>query len=304
MSYQHILDLGLPIKIEFNQALSKYTYTQTGGPADVLAFPKTEEDLSALLKWVNENQVPLTILGNASNLIVRDGGIRGLVVILTEMDQMSVEGNQLQASAGAALIKVSRLAADHQLTGLEFACGIPGSIGGAIYMNAGAYGGEVADVIDKVRVMRLDGAIIEYDNKDCDFSYRHSIFQSNEDIVVGVVFKLTAGNGEEIEATMSDLTYQRESKQPLEYPSCGSVFKRPPGYFTGQLIQEAGLQGYRIGGVEVSRKHAGFMVNIDHGTATDYVNLIEHVKNVIWDTYQVKLEAEVRIIGTEVDQGE
>lgn len=302
MTLSNLMDLNLSMKIEFDEPLSKYTYTKTGGPADAVAFPETKEDLKTLINWVKDNQIPLTILGNASNLIVRDGGIRGLVIILTAMKKMSINGNEVYAQSGVPLIEVSRKAGASNLTGLEFACGIPGSIGGAVYMNAGAYGGEVADVIESVDILTCEGEFKTIQCEECEFSYRHSVFQTNEDIVIGVKFVLAQGDGEAIHAKMAELTHLRESKQPLEYPSCGSVFKRPTGYFTGKLIQEAGLQGYRIGGAEVSKKHAGFIVNIDNATATDYVRLIEYIQEVIWRNNQVRLEPEVRIIGEAVEK--
>lgn len=302
MTLSNLMDLNLSMKIEFDEPLSKYTYTKTGGPADAVAFPETKEDLKTLINWVKDNQIPLTILGNASNLIVRDGGIRGLVIILTAMKKMSINGNEVYAQSGVPLIEVSRKAGASNLTGLEFACGIPGSIGGAVYMNAGAYGGEVADVIESVDILTREGDFKTIQCEECEFSYRHSVFQTNEDIVIGVKFILAQGDGEAIHAKMAELTHLRESKQPLEYPSCGSVFKRPTGYFTGKLIQEAGLQGYRIGGAEVSKKHAGFIVNIDNATATDYVRLIEYIQEVIWRNNQVRLEPEVRIIGEAVEK--
>lgn len=301
MTLSNLMDLNLSMKIELDEPLSKYTYTKTGGPADAVAFPETKQDLKTLINWVKANHIPLTILGNASNLIVRDGGIRGLVIILTSMKEMSINGNEVYAQSGVPLIEVSRQAGAHNLTGLEFACGIPGSIGGAVYMNAGAYGGEVVDVIESVDILTRDGEFKTIQNADCEFSYRNSIFQTNEDIVMGVKFVLAQGDGEAIQAKMAELTELRQSKQPLEYPSCGSVFKRPTGYFTGKLIQDAGLQGYRIGGAEVSKKHAGFIVNIDNATATDYVNLIKYIQEVIWRENQVRLEPEVRIIGEEVE---
>lgn len=302
MTLSNLMDLNLSMKIEFDEPLSKYTYTKTGGPADAVAFPETKEDLKTLINWVKDNQIPLTILGNASNLIVRDGGIRGLVIILTAMKEMSINGNEVYAQSGVPLIEVSRKAGASNLTGLEFACGIPGSIGGAVYMNAGAYGGEVVDVIESVDILTREGEFKTIQCEECEFSYRHSVFQTNEDIVIGVKFVLTQGDGEAIHAKMAELTHLRETKQPLEYPSCGSVFKRPTGYFTGKLIQEAGLQGYRIGGAEVSKKHAGFIVNIDNATATDYVRLIEYIQEVIWRNNQVRLETEVRIIGEAVEK--
>ncbi|MFO8069369.1 MAG: UDP-N-acetylmuramate dehydrogenase [Alkalibacterium sp.] len=286
--------------IKENEPLSRYTYTKTGGPADTLVFPKTKEEVQTLVKWLNENNWPLTILGNASNLIVKDGGIRGATIILTDMNQISVQDNIIRVFAGAPLIEVSKRAYDSGLTGLEFACGIPGSVGGAIYMNAGAYGGEVKEVIKKVTVLTRQGIIKEMVNEDMQFDYRHSILQDSDDIALEVVFELEPGDKEEIKEKMDELTYLRTSRQPLEYPSCGSVFKRPTGYFTGKLIQDAGLQGFTWGGAQVSTKHAGFIVNINNATATDYIELIDHIKEVILEKDGVTLETEVKIIGEDL----
>lgn len=286
--------------IKENEPLSRYTYTKTGGPADALIFPKSKEEVQALVKWLNENNWPLTILGNASNLIVKDGGIRGATIILTDMNQISIHENSIRVLTGAPLIELSKRAYDNELTGLEFACGIPGSVGGAVYMNAGAYGGEVQEVISSVTVLTRLGEVKEMTNEDMQFDYRHSILQESDDIALEVIFELKPGNKEEIKEKMDELTYLRTSKQPLEYPSCGSVFKRPTGYFTGKLIQDAGLQGYVWGGAQVSTKHAGFIVNINNATATDYIELIEHIKEVILEKDGVALETEVKIIGEDL----
>lgn len=285
------------LTIKANEPLSNYTYTKTGGPADLLVFPSSVEEVQRVLAAVKQENLPLTVLGNASNLIVKDGGIRGLVMILTDMQELVIEGNQLKAASGVALIEASRQAAASGLTGLEFACGIPGSIGGAIYMNAGAYGGEVKDVISQVEVVTRDGQLKTYAGADCDFSYRHSRFQEGDEVILGVTFDLAPGDQSAIDAKVAELTHLRQSKQPLEYPSCGSVFKRPEGYFAGKLIQDAGLQGYQVGGAQVSTKHAGFIVNVDHATATDYLAVIEHVRLVVWARTGVFMEPEVRIIG-------
>ena len=285
------------LTIKANEPLSNYTYTKTGGPADLLVFPRSVEQVQRVLAAVKQENLPLTVLGNASNLIVKDGGIRGLVMILTDMQELVLEGNQLKAASGAALIEASRLAAAAGLTGLEFACGIPGSIGGAIYMNAGAYGGEVKDVISQVEVITRDGQLKTYAGADCDFSYRHSRFQEGDEVILGVTFDLAPGDQSAIDSKVAELTDLRQSKQPLEYPSCGSVFKRPEGYFAGKLIQDAGLQGYQVGGAQVSTKHAGFIVNVDHATATDYLEVIEHIRLVVWARTGVFMEPEVRIIG-------
>jgi len=285
------------LTIKANEPLSNYTYTKTGGAADLLVFPRSVEQVQRVLAAVKQENLPLTVLGNASNLIVKDGGIRGLVMLLTDMQELVLEGNQLKAASGAALIEASRQAAASGLTGLEFACGIPGSIGGAIYMNAGAYGGEVKDVISQVEVVTRDGQLKTYAGADCDFSYRHSRFQEGDEVILGVTFDLAPGDQSAIDSKVAELTYLRQSKQPLEYPSCGSVFKRPEGYFAGKLIQDAGLQGYQVGGAQVSTKHAGFIVNVDHATATDYLEVIEHIRLVVWARTGVFMEPEVRIIG-------
>ena len=296
--------LGTEIKQQFpetivkeNEKLSHYTYTKTGGPADALVFPKTKDEVAAIVAWVNEKQIPLTVLGNSSNVIIKDGGIRGIVMILTEMNHMEVKRHRLIVQSGARLIDASRMALAERLSGLEFACGIPGSVGGAVYMNAGAYDGEVEEVIESVVVITREGKIKNYEKNELEFSYRHSKLQETNEIVLEVVFHLEKGKQETIKARMDDLPALRESKQPLEYPSCGSVFKRPTGYFTGKLIQEAGLQGLIWGGAQVSMKHAGFIVNINSATATDYIELIAHIKEVIMEHYGVPLETEVRIIG-------
>ena len=288
------------ISILKNEPLNKYTFTKTGGPADFLAFPKSVTEVKALLEECRQNNLPWMVLGNASNLIVRDGGIRGLVIMLEKLNHIEVKGNQITSQAGAKLIDITYVALEHHLTGFEFACGIPGSIGGAVFMNAGAYGGEIKDVFVSCEVLYPDGQIKTLSSKEMAFSYRHSAIQAQHCIVLSATFDLQAGNYAEIKAKMDELTHLRASKQPLEYPSCGSVFKRPVGHYTGPLIEQAGLKGMTIGGAQVSEKHAGFIVNINHATATDYVNLIQYIQKVIKEKFDVTLETEVRIIGEEV----
>lgn len=287
------------IKMLFEEPLSNYTFTKTGGPVDVLLFPKTKEEVKVIVDYCLTENHPWLVLGNASNLIVRDGGITGFVLMLTEMKEITLEGQKIVVEAGAKLIDTTYFALEQGLTGLEFACGIPGSIGGAIYMNAGAYGGEVVDVFESVEVIWEDGSFERLSKEQMDFSYRYSVMQHRKGVVLEVTFALESGNKEVISAKMKELTALREAKQPLEYPSCGSVFKRPEGHFTGKLIQDAGLQGLTWGGAQISTKHAGFIVNINQATATDYVELIQHIQGVIFEKFQVKLEAEVRIIGRE-----
>lgn len=301
MDYKLLKEAHPNLNIKFNHALSDYSYTKTGGEADVIAFPKSKDEVKQIIDWTKEFDAPLTILGNLSNLIVKDGGIRGIVMILTDMNAISVDGHYIYAESGAGIIEVSREAYRHSLTGLEFACGIPGSVGGAVFMNAGAYEGEITDINVKIEAINREGQFLTYTNEDAEFAYRHSIFQENDNIILGVSFELQPGDQEAIKEKMDHLTELRESKQPLEYPSCGSVFKRPVGYYTGKLIQDAGLQGHRIGGAEISRKHAGFIINVGGATATDYVEMIEYIQETIWNLNSVRLETEVRIIGREAE---
>ena len=285
------------IEIKQDEPLMNYTYTKTGGPADWLAFPETIDQVKKLVDYVREHEMGLTVLGNASNLIVGDGGIDDLTIILTRLNKIEVHDNKVTAQAGASYIATTEAARDSELTGLEFAAGIPGSIGGAVFMNAGAYGGETKNVVSEATVMLPDGTIKHFTNEELDFGYRHSSIQDNNGVVLDATFALEPGKYDDIKARMDDLNERREAKQPLDLPSCGSVFKRPEGYYAGKLIHDAGLQGYTSGGAQVSTKHAGFIVNIDHGTAADYVNVIHHVQKTVKEKFGVDLETEVRIIG-------
>lgn len=299
LTKNEILEKLPELAVKFDEPLSNYTYTKVGGPADFLAFPTDKYQLQTLVKLANETQTPFLVLGNASNLIVRNGGIRGFVILLEKMNTIRANGYVIEAQAGASLIDTTQVALDNSLTGFEFACGIPGSVGGAVFMNAGAYGGEIATVLSSVQVMDQSGDIFVISAEDMQFGYRKSILQSKHYIALSAKFSLSSGDYEVIKAEMARLTHLRELKQPLEFPSCGSVFKRPVGYFAGQLIQDAGLQGYQIGGVQVSKKHAGFMVNVDNGTAKDYEALIAYVIAQVKASSGVTLEPEVRILGEE-----
>lgn len=285
--------------IKLNEPLSNYTYTKTGGPADAVIFPKNKEEAAAMVKWLRDNKIGLTIIGNASNLIIRDGGVRDAVLILTDMNDIRIDGRRVTAESGASIIDTSKAAYEAGLKGLEFSYGIPGSVGGAVYMNAGAYGGEVREVIETVTVLTREGELKTYTNEEMNFDYRYSKIQDSHDIILETTFLLEPGKKEEIWAKMEELMALRQSKQPLEYPSCGSVFKRPPGHFAGKLIQDCELQGKQIGGVQVSLKHAGFMVNVDQGTATDYIELIQFVQATVKEKFDVILETEVKVIGEE-----
>ncbi|HLS36473.1 MAG TPA: UDP-N-acetylmuramate dehydrogenase [Bacillota bacterium] len=288
--------------IEKDKPLKEYTYTKLGGEADFFVTPETYEQVRRVVKYAYENRIPFTLLGNGSNLIIKDGGIRGIVMNLEKLDKITNDGATITAEAGARIIDVSRFALKQHLTGLEFACGIPGSVGGALFMNAGAYGGEVKDVLSHTTVVTRTGELIQLEAKDLDLSYRTSNIPEKGYIVLDAVFHLREGNYNEIKAVMDDLTYKRESKQPLEYPSCGSVFKRPPGYYAGKLIQDSHLQGSQIGGAQVSTKHAGFIVNIDNATAEEYIALIHYVQHKVKENFGVTLEREVRIIGEDLEK--
>ena len=285
------------IDILFNEPLKQYTYTKVGGAADYLAFPRNQYELKRIVTFANNHEIPWMVLGNSSNIIVRDSGIEGFVIMFDHFHDVRVNGYVIEAEAGAKLIDVTHVARYHSLTGFEFACGIPGSIGGAVYMNAGAYGGEIAHILQSCKVLTPEGELKTLTAEELAFGYRHSKIQETGDVVISAKFALAPGNYEQIDQEMARLTHLRELKQPLEYPSCGSVFKRPVGHFAGQLISEAGLKGHRIGGVEVSEKHAGFMINVDHGTAKDYEDLIAHVIATVEKSAGVTLEREVRIIG-------
>ncbi|MGT2846506.1 UDP-N-acetylmuramate dehydrogenase [Streptococcus massiliensis] len=285
------------IDIRFDEPLKKYTYTKVGGPADYLVFPRNRYELARVVHFANQQEIPWMVLGNASNIIVRDGGIRGFVIMFDKLNTLTVNGYTIEAEAGANLIETTHVALYHSLTGFEFACGIPGSVGGAVFMNAGAYGGEIAHLLVSCKVLTPQGELKTISGEDMKFGYRQSLVQETGDVVVSAKFALAPGNHATISQEMNRLTHLRELKQPLEHPSCGSVFKRPLGHFAGQLISEAGLKGHRIGGVEVSTKHAGFMVNVAGGSAQDYEDLIAYVIEKVADSSAITLEPEVRIIG-------
>jgi UDP-N-acetylmuramate dehydrogenase len=285
--------------VKSHEALKNHVFTKMGGQADILAAPATYEEIKSIVTYAHENGIVLTVLGNGSNVIIRDGGVRGIVLQTSGLIDMGIRDNLLYAQCGAKIIDLSRFALEQKLTGLEFACGIPGTVGGALYMNAGAYGGEVKDVLHSALAIKKSGQLVTLQGDELQWGYRKSVFANGEYIVLEARFALKPGDSAVIKSSMDDLTYQRESKQPLEYPSCGSVFKRPPGRYAGQLIQESGLQGTRIGGAEVSKKHAGFIVNADNATASDYIGLIQHVRATVKEKFGIELETEVEIIGEE-----
>ena len=280
-----------------NEPMSAHTTFKTGGIAERLYKIKSENGLLEVIDICKKEGSSPLIIGNGSNLLVSDKGISDPVIELsTGFDEISVSGNEIYAQSGALLSKVSKIALENELKGFEFASGIPGTIGGAVYMNAGAYGGEMKDVVKSVRILN-NGEIKEINGNDMDFGYRHSIAMEKEFIVLGVTLALEKGDKEEISSLMNDLNSRRREKQPLEYPSAGSTFKRPEGYFAGKLIMDSGLAGKSLGGAMVSPKHCGFIVNTGNATSTDVFNLIKYVQSEVKDIYGVDLETEVKLIG-------
>ncbi|ASV69648.1 UDP-N-acetylmuramate dehydrogenase [Cytobacillus sp. FSL W7-1323] len=283
--------------IYHQEPMSKHTYIQVGGEAEIYVQPRNTEDAQKVVKFAFDKKIPLTLLGKGANVIISDHGLPGIVLNLNHFNDISVNEKQITAGSGAEIIHVSRTAYEHGLDGLAFACGIPGSVGGAVFMNAGAYGGEISNVLTKVIALNTEGELLTLTPEDFDFAYRTSAFAKKKLIVLEATFTLQKGNKADIKAKMDEFTFARESKQPLEYPSCGSVFKRPPGYFAGKLIQDSGLQGLTVGGAQVSTKHAGFMVNMNEATASDYIQLIHLVQEKVFANFGVKLEREVQILG-------
>lgn len=280
-----------------NEPMANHTTFRVGGPADICFLPETEEEVACALREAERFSVPVFVMGNGSNLIVRDGGMRGLVVLLGDrFAAIEAEGARVRAQAGATLARVAAFALDKALAGFEFASGIPGTIGGGAAMNAGAYGGQIADVFSSARVLR-DGVIETYDLAAMEMGYRTTRVLREGSVVLSVELVLHPGDQAEIRTTMSDLNGRRREKQPLEYPSAGSTFKRPEGYFAGALIDQAGLRGECVGGAMVSEKHAGFIVNMGGATARDILALIEKVRTRVFETSGISLETEVRIVG-------
>ncbi len=287
------------ISYRLNEPMRLYTTFKTGGPAALFVIPADNDELKTVLNLCDKYNVEIFVLGKGSNLLVSDEGIADKAVIfigedfdyIKEIDECTFE-----AGAGASVASVCKFALSKSLTGLEFAYGIPGSVGGAAFMNAGAYGGEVKDVIELCRHITLKGENGQFDNSELDFSYRHSIYSDGGYVITGVVFRLEKGDKDTINKTMQDIISRRKTKQPLEYPSAGSVFKRPEGYFAGALIEQSGLKGKRIGGAMVSVKHAGFIINYDNATTADVVNLIKFCQKTVKEKFSVELETEIKFI--------
>lgn len=283
--------------IFMEEPMKKHTTFRVGGPADVLVQPD-ETALAAILALCRRYHVSYSFIGNGSNLLVGDKGIRGVVIEMTDpMGNIEVDGTKITAQAGAMLSKIANTAASNGLGGMEFAAGIPGSVGGAVVMNAGAYGGEMKDIIERVYVLDENGAQLELDRTALDLSYRHSCIPDKKYIVTKVVLELVPRNEAEIRSEMKELNEKRAEKQPLQYPSAGSTFKRPEGYFAGKLIMDAGLRGYQVGGAQVSEKHCGFVINKGDATAADICQLMQDVSDKVQAQFGVVLEPEVKMIG-------
>ena len=275
-----------------NEPMKNHTTFKVGGPADYLVIPETKEQIVECLKL----DVPKFILGNGSNLIVKDGGIRGLVIKTSKLDKLDlIEDDVIEAGAGCYLSVISNLAKKNSLTGFEFASGIPGTFGGAVMMNAGAYGGEMKDVV--IETTYIDEDLVVKTTTEHDFSYRKSMFTNTNRVILSSKLKLAKGNYEEIDARIKELSEARRTKQPLSFPSAGSTFKRPEGYFAGKLIEDSELKGFSIGGAQVSELHAGFIINKGGATAKDILDLIKHVQNEVKNKFGVNLETEVKIVG-------
>lgn len=285
-------------RILMEEPMKKHTTFRLGGPADFFLCPSDVNQIPEIIHICREEGIPWFVLGNGSNLLVSDQGYRGVVIqIYKNMNQITVEGTRIYAQAGALLSAVSKKAMEAGLTGMEFASGIPGTLGGAAVMNAGAYGGEMKDILVSVTVLTDEGEQKVLKVEDLNLGYRTSVIKEKGYIVLDVVLQLQVGDRDAIRNRMEELKVQRVTKQPLEYPSAGSTFKRPEGYFAGKLIEDAGLRGYRVGGAQVSEKHCGFVINTGDATTSDVVQLIHDVQNIIWNKFKIKLEPEVKFLG-------
>ena len=296
--YKKLLEIVDEKDIKMDEPMSKHTTLRVGGPADIFVRPKSEEEISKIIKLLISENIPYEIVGNGSNLLVRDGGIRGVVIeIANNFNEYKIEGDIIHFQAGTILAVIGQATLREELAGFEFAAGIPGTVGGAMAMNAGAHGGEMKDIVTSVRLMNTNGDIFEYTNEEMEFEYRNSILSRVNYIVLGATIKLRPGKKEEIKAKMDEYKHSRQTNQPLNKPNAGSTFKRPTGLIAAKLIDEAGLKGLTLRGAQVSDKHAGFVVNIGDATAKDMLELMSIIKTVVYTKFKVMLEEEVRILG-------
>lgn len=286
------------LNIRLQEPMANHTTFQIGGPAQIFVIPETTEEIRQIVRLCKDREVPYFVLGRGSNLLVSDAGMEGVVLqIYDNYSDFSIDGNQVKAQAGVMLSKLGYAVKEKGLNGFEFAAGIPGTLGGAVMMNAGAYGGEMKDIITSVQLMDEDGNLLEKSCDEMEFSYRHSILTEQKLLVLGATITLTQGDKKMIEERMRELAAARRKKQPLEFPSAGSTFKRPEGYFAGKLIMDAGLCGYQVGGAQVSEKHCGFVINRGNATAADVLQLVTDVKKKVYEKFQVELEPEIRLVG-------
>ena len=296
--YECLLNIIDENNIKIDEPMSKHISFKVGGPADILVRPNTEEELLEIVKLIKKENIPYLVIGNGSNLLVKDGGIRGIVIELSDnFSNFEIKGEKVYIQSGALLSIVGKAVLREELKGFEFAAGIPGTLGGALAMNAGAYGGEMKHIVESVRLMDMDGNIFELSNEEMKFDYRKSILTKENYIVLSAIIKLEKGNYDEIKAVMADFTQRRVTKQPLSLPSAGSTFKRPVGNFAGKLIEDSGLKGLTLRGAQVSDKHCGFVVNLGNATAKDLLDLMYVVKSTVNAKYGVMLEEEVKILG-------
>jgi UDP-N-acetylmuramate dehydrogenase len=298
--YKNLLNILDKEQIFLDEPMKNHISFKVGGPADFLVKPKNEDQIKKLVTLLKDENIPYIVIGNGSNLLVKDGGIRGVVIkIADNFNHFQVENTTVYAQSGALLSFMGKAILNNNLTGFEFAAGIPGTLGGAIAMNAGAYGGEMKDIVKSVKLMDAKGNIFELSNGEMEFSYRKSILSKNDYIVLSAVLELKEGNYEEIRDYMRALTKSRVTKQPLNLPSAGSTFKRPEGHFAAKLIEDSGLKGLTLRGAQVSEKHAGFVVNLGDAKAKDILELINIVKSEVYSKFKVTLEEEVKILGDE-----
>lgn len=285
-------------QVKKDEPMKSHTTFRVGGPAAYFVTPQTAEEVAKVIEACTQENVPYYIVGNGSNLLISDKGYEGVIIqIYKQMNQVEVEGTQIRAQAGALLSMIAKRALDAELTGFEFAAGIPGTLGGASVMNAGAYGGEMKDVLQSVTVLTDEGEVKILVKEELELGYRTSVIAKKGYIVLEAVIELQKGEKEAIQTVMDELKEKRVTKQPLEYPSAGSTFKRPEGYFAGKLIQDAGLRGFQVGGAQVSEKHCGFVINKDQATAADVMNLMNQVSDKVYEAFGVRLEPEVKRLG-------
>ena len=296
--YKHLLNILDEKDIKLDEPMKKHISFRVGGPADILVKPRAEEQIKNIIDFAKKENIPYIVKGNGSNLLVRDGGIRGIVIEITDnFNSYEIEDKIIKVQSGALLSIIGRAALKQNLKGFEFAAGIPGTIGGALAMNAGAYGGEMKDIVKSVRLMDTDGNIFNFSNEDMKFGYRKSILSKSDYIVLGAEIELEKGNYEEIKEMMKDFSNRRITKQPLNLPSAGSTFKRPEGYFAAKLIDDSGLRGLTLRNAQVSDKHCGFVVNLGDARAMDILDLMYVVKSTVKNKFGVTLEEEVKILG-------